>query len=139
MKNLLLKKISTLIGQICLVAILSVIAWETSSGIVNCPYIEGIASWYAEFSPGIQKTTANMEVFDHNGLTCAIWDVPFNTRLEVTNLENGESVVVRVNDRGPAKRLCRAGRIVDLSLAAFRAIADPDKGLIRVRVRVLTG
>jgi len=137
MKYLLLKKLLNLIGQICLVAILSVITQETSSGIAKCPYFDGIASWYAEFSPGILKTTANMEIFDHDGLTCAIWDVPFNTRLEVTNLENGESVVVRVNDRGPAKRLCREGRVVDLSLAAFRAIADPDKGLIKVRVRVL--
>ena len=107
----------------------------TSSGSVA--WMQGLASWYAEFSPGIRKTTANMEIFDHDKLTCAIWDVPFNTKLEVTNLDNGKKVIVRVNDRGPAKRLCRKGRVIDLTMGAFRRIADLDKGLVNVRVRVL--
>ena len=97
----------------------------------------GTASWYAEFSPGIRPTTANMEHFDHNKLTCAMWGVPFNTRIEVTNIENGKKVMVRVNDRGPAKRLCRKGRIIDLSMASFSKIEKLDKGLAKVRIRIL--
>jgi len=97
----------------------------------------GLASWYAHFSPGIRETTANMERFDDRQLTCAIWDVPFNSLIRVTNLDNGRSVVVRVNDRGPAKRLVRQGRIIDLTRAAFTKIADLRKGLIRVRIELL--
>ena len=106
-----------------------------SSG--NIAMMQGMASWYAEFSPGIRQTTANMEIFDHDQLTCAIWDVPFNTRLEVTNMDNGRKVIVRVNDRGPAKRLCKEGRVIDLTMGAFKRIADLDKGLVNVRVKVL--
>ena len=77
-----------------------------------------------------------MEKFDHDKMTCAIWDLPFGTMLEVTNLDNGKKVVVRVNDRGPAKRLCKQGRVIDLTMAAFNELEDLDKGLARVRVRV---
>lgn len=97
----------------------------------------GLASWYAHFSPGIRETTANMEIFDDRELTCAIWDVPFNSIVRVTNIDNGRCVFVRVNDRGPAKRLVKQGRIIDLTRAAFSMIADPGKGLIRVRIEVL--
>ena len=97
-------------------------------------YIKGIASWYSEDDPGILETTANMEHFDDSGLTCAIWDVPFNTILKVTNLENGKYVIVRVNDRGPAKRL---DRTIDLTRATFSKIADLNKGLIEVSVEIM--
>ncbi len=121
---------------ICMVVTISFFAaTETSSG--NIAMMQGMASWYAEFSPGIRQTTANMEIFDHDQLTCAIWDVPFNTRLEVTNMDNGRKVIVRVNDRGPAKRLCKEGRVIDLTMGAFKRIADLDKGLVNVRVKVL--
>lgn len=100
-------------------------------------YIEGMASWYSESSPGIRPTTANMEKFDHNMMTCAMWDIPFNTVLEVTNVDNGRSVLVRVNDRGPAKRLIKEGRVIDLTKGAFSKIEDLEKGLTRVKVRVL--
>jgi len=113
----------------------STITTKTSSGTIDFSCIEGMASWYAEFSPGIRTTTANMEIFDDDELTCAIWHVPFDTILEVTNLQNGKKVMVRVNDRGPAKRLCRQGRVIDLAKAAFQKIADLDKGLIKVRIR----
>ena len=97
----------------------------------------GFASWYAEFSPGIKKTTANMEIFDDSQLTCAIWDLPFGTIIKVTNLENGKSVFVRVNDRGPAKRLVREGRIIDLTMAAFAQIADLEQGLVLVQIEII--
>jgi len=99
---------------------------------------EGIASWYSENDPGVLKTTANMEIFNHNELTCAMWDIPFGTRLKVTNLDNGKSVTVRVNDRGPAKRLVRRGRVIDLSKKAFSKIASLDEGLVMVEVLVKT-
>ncbi len=99
--------------------------------------LTGIASWYSEFSPGIKPTTANMEEFDHSKMTCAVWGVPFDTMVEVTNLDNGRRVLVRVNDRGPAKRLCREGRVIDLTMAAFQKIEELDAGLARVRVRVV--
>jgi rare lipoprotein A len=103
----------------------------------NVFYLEGVASWYAGFSPGVRPTTANMERFDHEKLTCAIWDIPFDTVLEVTNLSNGRKVRVRVNDRGPAMRLREEGRVIDLSMRAFREIEDLEKGLTRVSVRVV--
>jgi rare lipoprotein A len=96
--------------------------------------IKGKASWYSQNDPGILLTTANMERFDDSLLTCAVWDLPFNTILKVTNAENGKFVLVRVNDRGPAKRLNRA---IDLTRQAFSKIADLDKGLIDVSVEIM--
>ena len=78
-----------------------------------------------------------MEVFDHTKLTCAMWDVPFNSRIKVTNVENGRSVIVRVNDRGPAKRLVKKGRVIDLTMGAFKKIEDLDKGLVRVQISLI--
>jgi len=98
------------------------------------PVIQGKASWYSQNDPGILLTTANMERFDDSELTCAVWDLAFNTILKVTNLENGKSVLVRVNDRGPARRLNRA---IDLTKAAFSRIADLEKGLADVSVEIM--
>ena len=88
----------------------------------------GTASWYGWEHAG--KPTANGERFDPTGLTAASWHHPFGARLLVTS--GRRSVVVRVNDRGPAKRLRRE---IDLSLGAFSRIADPRVGLIEVNVR----
>jgi len=65
-----------------------------------------------------------------HALTCAHPTAPFGTRLRVTDLETGRAVVVTVNDRGPFAR----GRVVDLSLAAARALGMVERGLARVRV-----
>lgn len=94
----------------------------------------GIASWYSESDPGINRHTANGEIFNDKLLTCASWDYAFGTYLEIKNLENGKKVICRVNDRGPSKRL---DRIIDLTRTAFKKIASPRKGLIRVSVRVV--
>jgi peptidoglycan lytic transglycosylase len=76
----------------------------------------GVATWYG---PGFHgKRTASGEVFDQDAMTCAHKTFPFGTRLRVTNPENGKSVVVVVNDRGPFV----AGRDLDLSRGAARAI-----------------
>jgi rare lipoprotein A len=96
--------------------------------------IKGKASWYSQKDPGILLTTANMEIFNDSQLTCAMWDIPFNAILKVTNLENGKSVIVRVNDRGPAKRL---NRTIDLTKQAFSKIADLEKGLAEVSVEIM--
>lgn len=92
----------------------------------------GVASWYSESDPFINKHTANGEVFDDSKLTCASWHFPFGTYLEVQNLATEKSVICRVNDRGPSKRL---HRLIDLSKAAFGRIAELKRGLIEVSVR----
>ena len=95
------------------------------------PSYYGKASWYSETDAGIHRHTANGEVFDDSQLTCASWHFPFGTRLHITNLQNGQSIVCRVNDRGPAKRL---HRLIDLTRSAFSEIASLKHGLIQVRV-----
>ncbi|MBN1869663.1 MAG: septal ring lytic transglycosylase RlpA family lipoprotein [Candidatus Omnitrophica bacterium] len=97
----------------------------------------GQASWYSRQDPGINLYTANHEVFDDSGLTAAMWDVPFNQLVRVTNLENGKFVIVRVNDRGPHRRLVETGRIIDLTKYAFSRIASLEEGLIRIQIELL--
>ena len=97
----------------------------------------GVASWYSVDDPGIQPLTASGEPFDDTQLTCASWSLPFGTQLHVTNLETGREVVVRVNDRGPAKRLVAEGRVIDLSKGAFSQIAGLEHGLVPVKVELL--
>jgi rare lipoprotein A len=94
----------------------------------------GLASWYGEDHRG--KKTANGERFNPDLLTCATWRYAFGQKLRVTNVDTGKSVVVRCNDRGPNKRFTPR-RCIDLSAAAFKAIADPKKGLVRVTVQPL--
>lgn len=85
------------------------------------------ASWYGEELRG--ATTASGAPFDPDRLTVASWDHPFGTLLEVTAATTGAQVVVEVTDRGPARRL---DRCLDLSLAAFTVIGEPDAGLVQV-------
>ncbi len=97
----------------------------------------GEASWYSKQDPGIKKHTANNEIFDDSVLTAAMWDVPFNQMIRVTNLENGKFVVVRVNDRGPHRRFVREGRLIDLTKRAFATIASLEDGLIHIQLEIL--
>ena len=92
----------------------------------------GIASYYAGKFQG--RLTANGEIFDTNRLTAAHKSLPFNTIVNVINAENGKSVVVRINDRGPFV----TGRIIDLSRAAAEVIDMVGSGLAEVSVEVLT-
>ena len=112
---------------------------EAISTAQDAIFRAGEASWYSELDSGILLTTANMEIFSDKKLTCAIWGVPFNTLIKVTNVENGKSITVRVNDRGPAKRLVRDGRVIDLTKSAFSRLADTAKGLVRVELEILPG
>lgn len=92
---------------------------------------QGWASWYGPRFHG--RLTANGERFNKFHLTAAHRTLPFNTRVRVTNLQNGRSIVVRINDRGPYIR----GRIIDLSYAAARQLGMHRKGVIQVKVEIL--
>jgi rare lipoprotein A len=91
----------------------------------------GEASWYGE--PYHGRRTSSGEPYDMHRLTAAHPSLPFGTRVRVTNLDNGHSVEVRINDRGPWKR----GRIVDLSYAAAQRVGGVGPGVIPVRLRVI--
>ncbi len=92
----------------------------------------GEASWYG--TPHHGHRTASGEIFDMYRLTAAHPSLPFGSRVRVTNLRNGRSVEVRVNDRGPIV----AGRIIDLSYAAAQELVAVSDGTIPVRIRVLS-
>lgn len=91
----------------------------------------GFASWYG---PGLHgNPSASGERFNQYALTAAHRTLPFGTRVLVTNLDNGQSVVVRINDRGPF----HGNRIIDLSTAAARMIGVVQSGIARVRLDVM--
>ena len=92
---------------------------------------EGLVSWYgAAFH---NRPTASGELFDSSGLTMAHPTLPFGTQVKVTNVRNGRSVVVRVNDRGPFV----GQRIADLSRAAAEQLGMLKRGVVRARIEVL--
>ena len=88
------------------------------------------ASFYEE-----PQETASGEAFDPAALTAAHRTLPFDTRVRVTNLATGASVVVRINDRGPDVE----GRCLDLSAGAFQKIANATSGVLHVKFEVLAG
>jgi rare lipoprotein A len=96
------------------------------------PTVCGKASWYGKRHSG--RKTASGERFDPRKFTAASWNYRFGTRVEVFNPKNGRAVIVRINDRGPARRL---KRLIDLSERSFQQIDKLGKGIIRVCVRVL--
>ena len=97
----------------------------------SCGYTtrKGLASYYADSYEG--KTTANGEIYRQGKITAAHKTLPFGTKVEVTNLSNNKSVVVRINDRGPFIR----GRIIDLTKAAAREIDMVGAGVAKVKIR----
>lgn len=90
------------------------------------------ASWYGDMFHG--RTTANGETFNKWEMTCASNSHKMGTRLKVTNVENGKSVIVKVNDTGGFKKY---GRTLDLSRGAFSKISDISKGIVKVKIKVL--
>jgi len=90
--------------------------------------VEGIASWYGPDFHG--RLTANGEVYDMHSISAAHPTMPLPSYARVTNLENGRSIIVRVNDRGPYTR----NRIVDLSIGTAKALNFYGNGIARVRV-----
>jgi rare lipoprotein A len=93
----------------------------------------GLASYYSRALQG--RLTASGTRYDGRAMTCAHRSHPFGTVLRVTDLESGKSVTVKVTDRGPFAD----GRIVDLSLAAARALGMVDRGVTRVKVEKVAG
>ncbi|WP_216823965.1 septal ring lytic transglycosylase RlpA family protein [Streptomyces roseifaciens] len=95
-----------------------------------------IASWYGAPEEMLDGwPTASGEPFDPEAMTAASRDLPFGTRVRVTNAGTGDEVMVRINDRGPRD----TSRCIDLSRAAFEEIADTDQGLVRVSLETLGG
>jgi rare lipoprotein A len=92
---------------------------------------EGIASWYGSDFHG--RLTANGEVYDMHGISAAHPTMPLPSYVRVTNLENGRSIVVRVNDRGPYAH----ERLIDLSIGTAKALKFYGNGLARVRVEYI--
>ncbi len=100
---------------------------ETSSS----SQLEGVASYYADDFNG--RKTASGEHYDMNDLTAAHRTLPFGTKVKVTNLDTGRSVVVRINDRGPFKD----DRVIDLSLGAAKQLGLIAMGTGRVILQIL--
>jgi peptidoglycan lytic transglycosylase len=93
---------------------------------------EGLASWYGEDFHGRQ--TANGEIYDMHGISAAHPTLPLPSYARVTNLSNGRSVIVRVNDRGPYHN----NRLIDLSVKAARLLDFHAEGIARVRVEYVS-
>ena len=91
-------------------------------------HAEGLASWYGDDFHG--RYTANGEIFDINGITAAHPTLPMPSYVRVTNLSNGRSIIVRVNDRGPYV----GNRIIDVSTRAAHLLGFYEKGTTQVRV-----
>jgi peptidoglycan lytic transglycosylase len=92
----------------------------------------GLASWYGPKFHG--KRTASGEVFNQEKFTAAHRTLPWGSRVKVTNLANGKSVDVRINDRGPFGK----GRVIDVSRAAAKALDMVGRGITNVRIEWLS-
>jgi rare lipoprotein A len=121
--------------------LVALILWWLLGAFVG--YVEAgeTASYYTYQSCVREGTsgvwTASGERFNENDLTCAMRRRDWGTKFKVTNLANGKSVIVRLNDFGPNKKLHNKGRIIDLSKAAFMKLASLKNGVIKVRVEEL--
>ena len=104
------------------------IAFFLLTSIFAFAFQEGLASWYGGKFQG--RRTASGEIYDKNKFTAAHKTLPFGMLVKVTNMENGKSATVRINDRGPFVE----GRIIDLSQAAATEIGMTGKGLVQVRI-----
>lgn len=102
-----------------------------SFNVIADAAVEGIAAYYSDVFQG--KKTASGELYDKNALTAAHKTLPFGTRVKVTHQDNGKSVTVVINDRGPYTK----GRILDLSRAAAEQIDMVKQGLAPVRMEIL--
>lgn len=91
----------------------------------------GIASWYGSDFHG--RPTASGEIYNMYAMTAAHKTLPLGTYVKVTNLENGKSVIVKINDRGPFVK----GRIIDLTYAAAKKLGMANKGIAKVKITVV--
>ena len=128
MSDILSKKLR-LLSILCSIILLTSCAGKSyfRSGNVQ----KGLASWYGSDFHG--KLTSTGEIYNMHALTAAHKTLPFGAYVRVTNLNNGKSVVVRINDRGPFVK----GRIIDLSYAAAKKLGMDITGVAPVKVKVL--
>lgn len=115
----------------------AVFLWAAAPSNVQSATIRenGLASWYGEAHRG--KRMANGRKFDPDKLTAASWFYPLGTKVRVIVDSPGQpqrTVSVTITDRGPAWRLVHRKRIIDLTLTAFKELAEPDLGLVAVKV-----
>lgn len=118
------------VAAACLLATLPAAAHSSEDKIKVLQTITGSASWYGSRFQG--RKTANGERFDMHQLTAAHRTLPFGTKVRVTNRNNGKSVVVRINDRGPYS----GNRIIDLSRSAAKAVGMISQGVASVKLEV---
>lgn len=131
-KNISQKNYSIIASENNLLDSHSKLSWSTEQTwqIAQETY-QGEASWYGPQFHG--RRTANGEIFDSNQLTAAHPNLPFGTKVKVTNTINGRSVVVRINDRGPYAD----NRIIDVSAGAARILNMVSTGVANVRLEIL--
>lgn len=100
-----------------------------------------MVSWYSMESvlkAGDCGITASGEKFNEEDLTFACWHLDFGTEVEFKNPRTGKTVVARCNDRGPAKRLVKKGRLFDLSKEGFSRIENLKVGVVKIEWRVVS-
>ena len=105
--------------------------YNNTKATTNNQTLKGISSWYGPNFHG--KLTANGEIFDMYGLTAAHKTLPLNTIIRVTNLDNGKSLILRINDRGPYV----GNRILDCSLGAAKKLDFYVAGTEIVKIEVI--
>ena len=115
----------TMVGLVLACSIGNGGAWAQGANTIS-----GVAAFY---STDYKGRTASGDSYDPKKFTCAHRTLPFGTRLRVTNLANGRSVTVRVNDRGPFVR----GRTVDVSSSAAAALQMTERGVAKVKLDVV--
>ncbi|MWV12098.1 septal ring lytic transglycosylase RlpA family protein [Pseudomonas sp. R-28-1W-6] len=122
-----------MLRSLLLTSLILLLAGCASQGVVDPQgyRAEGQASWYGARHHG--RKTASGERFDQNALTAAHRELPFGTRVQVTNLSNNKRVIVRINDRGPSSRK----RLIDLSRQAAEQLDMLRAGVAPVRVEAL--
>ena len=127
---------AVMIALIAMVAIIGACGGGTKTpkkrvGSAQYDGSSGKASWYGGQHHG--GPTASGERFNKNAMTAAHRSFPFGTRVRVTNLKNGKSVIVRINDRGPYSK----GRVIDLSEAAAKQLDMIEAGVVSVKLERL--
>ena len=131
----------TIIKWYLILATITTLIFGMFAVTCNPAHAGGItASWYSEAScrrEGTSGIMANGRKLNDNKFTGASWDYKFGTIVRVTNLKNGKSILVSITDRGPARRLYRQGRVVDLSVASFKAIANLKDGIIPIKIEIV--
>ena len=110
---------------------LSKIKSKNAKNVKHKKLMIGISSYYADDFHG--KLTANGEIFDMYGVTAAHKELPFNTTVRVTNENNGKSILIRINDRGPYV----GNRILDCSFGAAKKLGFVGEGTAPVKIEVI--